>query len=98
MGRRRKHEPGRRTKLKARARRRQHQQEGAERKRLTPGQYGLRRAVGWGLVTAAVLIGVSHWLQHLGVFTILPHGLADLFVGYPAAAVLGVGGALVLSR
>jgi hypothetical protein len=56
-----------------------------------------RRWVGWGLVTAAVLIGVSHWLRHLGVFTILPHGLADLFIGYPAAAALGVGGALVLS-
>jgi hypothetical protein len=45
-----------------------------------------------------VVVGASHFLQHLGLFTILPHGSADLFIGYPAAVGLGIGGAVALSK
>ncbi len=51
----------------ARARETQLSQAEAERKKLTPEQHMRRRAFGWALVALAVVVGVSHWLAHLGV-------------------------------
>lgn len=79
------------------ARETQTAQRRAEKKRLTPGQYTMRRALGWGLVALAIIVGVSHWLAHLGVLY-EDRGLWDVTIGYPMAGVLGVAGAIVLSK
>ena len=70
----------------------------ADKKKLTPQQYARRRAIGWSMVGVAVVVGIQHWLQHLGVHEVLSPGLADLLIGYPTAGLLGIGGAIVLSK
>ncbi len=65
---------------------------------LTLGQYRRRRALGWGLVWLAVVVGVSHLLTHLGVWGFAKQGVMDLVAGYPMAVVLGIAGAIVLSK
>lgn len=73
------------------------QQEKAKVKKLTPQQYMRRRFFGWSLVALAVVVGVTHWLAHLGALY-QDTGLWDLTIGYPMAAVLGISGAVVLSK
>jgi hypothetical protein len=73
------------------------QRQTAEAKKLTPQQYMRRRFFGWTLVALGVLVGVTHWLAHLGVLY-EDTGLYDLTIGYPMAGVLGVAGAIVLSK
>lgn len=73
------------------------QQEKLEAKKLTPQQYMRRRFFGWALVALAVLAGVTHWLAHLGVLY-EDNGLYDLTIGYPMAGLLGIWGAIVLSK
>ena len=73
------------------------QQVRAETKKLTPQQYMRRRFVGWTLVALAVVVGVTHWLAHLGALY-EDTGLYDLTIGYPMAGLLGVWGAIVLSK
>jgi hypothetical protein len=72
-------------------------QQRAEKRMLTPAQYMRRRSFGWSLVALGVLIGVTHWLAHLGVLY-EDTGLWDLTIGYPTAALVGVLGAVVLSK
>ena len=81
-----------------RARQAQATQRQAEKKKLSYAQYRRRRVLGWSLVTLGVLLAVSHWLQHVQLYTLVPQGVADLLLGYPMAALLGVGGAMVLSK
>jgi hypothetical protein len=72
-------------------------QQKAEKKKLTPEQYARRRAFGWVLVALAVGVGASHWLAHLGILY-EDNALWDLTIGYPMAGLLGVAGAIVLSK
>lgn len=90
--------PQKRAKVRAqRARETQIAQQEAESKKLTVEQYMRRRAFGWTLVGLAVGIGVTHWLAHLGLlYEATP--MSDLLYGYPMAAVLGIGSAIVLSK
>lgn len=53
---------------------------------------------GWSLVALAVLVGFQHLLSHMGFFTLISRGWDDLVAGYPLAALLGIGGAIVLSK
>lgn len=69
----------------------------AEKKKLTPAQYTRRRALGWAIVAAGVIVAVTHWGAHLG-FLYEDTGLWDLTIGYPTAALLGIGGSIVLGR
>ena len=73
------------------------EQQIAEAKKLTPEQYVRRRVFGWTLVALAVVIGVTHWLAHLGVLY-EDTGLYDLTIGYPTAGLLGIAGAIVLGK
>jgi hypothetical protein len=73
------------------------QQQTGEAKKLTPQQYMRRRSFGWTLVALGVLVGVTHWLAHLGALY-EDTGLYDLTIGYPMAGALGVAGAIVLSK
>lgn len=90
--------PKKRKKSKERrARETQAAQQSAEKKKITPGQYMRRRALGWGLVALAIVVALSHWLAHLGVLY-EDKALWDLTIGFPMAGALGVAGAIVLSR
>lgn len=90
--------PHKRAKVREqRARQTQAAQVEAEAKKLTPEQYMRRRAAGWALVGVAVAIGVTHWLAHIGLIY-RATAMTDLTIGYPTAALLGIGAAIVLSR
>ncbi|TDT32985.1 hypothetical protein ACF3NT_02755 [Naumannella halotolerans] len=57
-----------------------------------------RRVAGWILVVLAVVMGITHWLAHLGWRPIpLAMGWQDLVLGYPAAGVLAVVGSIVIT-
>lgn len=48
------------------------------------------------LMSMGVLLGVTHLVEHFGVFTLYRSGVDDLLVGYPMAGVLFVAGAIRL--
>ena len=82
-----------------RARETQGAQRRAEvRRTVSYGRYRFRRIAGWSLVVLGVTMGVTHWLTHIQVWDFASQGVEDLLAGYPMAALLGVGGAVVLSR
>ena len=82
----------------ARARTTQRSQERAASRKVSPRADRARRTIGWVLVGLGLVVGVSHWLTHLGAWDFASQGIEDLVAGYPMAAVLGIGGAIVLSR
>ena len=82
----------------ARARQTQRDQERAASRRLSPRGQRARRTIGWVLVGLGAVIGVSHWLTHIGAWDFASQGIEDLVAGYPMAALLAIGGAIVLSR
>lgn len=73
-------------------------QEQAEAKKMTLEQYRRQRLFGWTLVGVGVSMAVSHWIQHLGVWELMSPGWSDLLIGYPMGGLLGVAGAIVLSK
>ncbi len=81
-----------------RARRTQSTQKDAEKRRHAMRSYRTRRVVGWSLVVVAVIVGVTHFLEHLGVFAFASPGVEDLVAGYPLAALLGVAGSIILTH
>jgi hypothetical protein len=81
-----------------RARETQAAQQQAERKRISPQTYRRRRILGWTLVALGVGVGLQHLGHHLGFYTLISEGWDDLVAGYPLAGLLGVVGAIVLSR
>ena len=82
----------------AQARETQAAQKQAEARKLSPAAYTRRRVLGWSVVALGVLIGVQHLMHHLGFFTLISPGWDDLVAGYPLAAILGIAGAILLSR
>ena len=80
------------------ARETQAAQRHAQKKKLTLAGYRRRRILGWSLVSLAIVVGVTHWLEHLGFFSFASSGVEDLVAGYPMAMLLGVAGAIVLSK
>lgn len=72
-------------------------QQKSEAKKLTPEQYMRRRAIGWALVALAVVVGVTHWLAHLGALY-EDKAIWDLTIGYPTAGILGIAGAILLTK
>ncbi len=50
------------------------------------------------LMVMGGLVGVSHGLEHAGVFTVYRLGLDDLIAGYPLAGLLIVFGLIKLPR
>lgn len=91
--------PRRRDKAaEARARETQAAQRAAESTKLTLAAYRRRRALGWTLVGLGVIVFVQHLIAHMGFFTLISPGWDDLVVGYPMAGLLGVAGAIVLTK
>lgn len=82
----------------ARARETRAAQRRAEEGKLTLPAYRRRRLLGWSLVTLGVIVGVQHFISHLGVFSLISPGVDDIVAGYPLAGLLGIAGAIVLSR
>lgn len=90
---------GQRTRARARARATQKAQTVAqERSQVTFSQYRRRRILGWTMAGTAVIVGVSHWLAHLGVWAFAKQGVMDVVAGYPMAVLLAIAAAIVLSR
>jgi hypothetical protein len=67
-------------------------------RQISPEAYRRRRVFGWSLVVLGVVVGVQHVMSHMGFFTLISRGWDDLAAGYPLAALLGIGGAIVLSK
>ena len=82
----------------ARVRETQAAQREAESKKMSPAAYRRRRILGWTLVVLAIVVGVTHLMEHLGLFEFASAGVEDLTAGYPLAGVLGIAGAIVLSK
>ncbi len=80
------------------ARETQAAQKQAEARKLSPAAYTRRRVLGWSVVSLGVLIGVQHVMHHMGFFTLISPGWDDLVAGYPLAGLLGIAGAILLSR
>lgn len=75
------------------------QRRAVERRKISHREYVFRRVSGWSLVGSGVAVGASHWLTHIQVWGgFASQGLMDLVAGYPMALLLGVGGAILLSR
>jgi hypothetical protein len=74
------------------------QQAEKHKKTMTLAAYRRRRVIGWTLVALGVVVGVQHLLHHMGFWTLVSPGVDDLIAGYPLAAILGVGGAILLSK
>ena len=55
-----------------------------------------RRWIARGLLVAAVLVAVSHALEHADAFRLLSPGWQDILIGYPTAGVLAVVGLMLL--
>lgn len=53
-----------------------------------------RRAVGWVLVGIGLVMAVVHMVAHLGRLSLV--GYQDLLAGYPMAAILVVGGTVLV--
>jgi hypothetical protein len=47
---------------------------------------------------AALVLGVSHWFGHLGMFGAQPPLWSDFFIGYPTAGLLLITGAIVAGQ
>ncbi|HEV8681378.1 MAG TPA: hypothetical protein VGS09_01190 [Actinomycetota bacterium] len=58
----------------ARARETRAAQRRAEEGQLTLPAYRRRRLLGWSLVTPGVIVGVQHFISHLGVFSLISPG------------------------
>jgi hypothetical protein len=71
-------------------------QQQAARRKLTPAAYMRRRWLAYGLFSLAVLVAVSHVVEHGGYLRLLSPGMEDLLIGYPTAGLLAVLGAIVL--
>lgn len=82
----------------ARARATQAAQRESDKRKLSPAQYGRRRALGWVLVGLGVAVFVQHLISHAGFFTLVSPGVDDVIAGYPLAGLLGLAGVLLLSR
>jgi hypothetical protein len=82
----------------ARARQTQGAQERAASRQVSPRAARVRRTIGWVLVGLGIVVGMSHWLTHIGAWDFASQGVEDLVAGYPMAALLAIGGAIVLSQ
>ena len=68
-----------------------------DRRRETWEKRRLKRRLAYVLMVLGALVGVSHVLEHMDVFEILPNPTAqDLLLGYPTAGLLIVVGLVLL--
>lgn len=74
------------------------QRRAEERRKISYRAHASRRFAGWALVGLGIVVGASHWLAHIQVWQFASQGVMDVVAGYPMAVVLGVGGAIVLSK
>lgn len=82
----------------AQARATQASQQQAEKSYVSLQSYQRRRVFGWTLVVLGIVVGVQHLIAHVGLWTLISPGWDDLVAGYPMAGVLGIAGAIVLSK
>ncbi|MBA3690073.1 MAG: hypothetical protein H0W82_01520 [Actinobacteria bacterium] len=56
----------------------------------------MERAESLARIIAGIVVGVSHVLDHFGLIKIFSPAFQDLFIGYPTAALLAIGGLMLL--
>lgn len=54
--------------------------------------------IGQALMVVGAVVGLIHLFAHLGVFGGQPPGIVDVLVGYPAAGLLMVAGAITAGQ
>jgi len=74
------------------------QEKARKRKQISLRAYRFRRAFGWSLVSLGIIVAVSHWLSHIQLWGFGSQGAMDLVAGYPMAGLLGISGAVILTR
>jgi len=74
------------------------QAKAANVKKQTPGAYRRRRILGWTFAGLAIIVFVTHLMEHLGFFAFASPGVEDLVAGYPLAAVLAITAAIILGK
>ncbi len=82
----------------ARARQTQVEQKKAEERKLSPAAYRRRRVFGRTLVVVAIIVGVTHLMEHMMIIKFASPGVEDLVAGFPMAGILGVAGAIILAK
>lgn len=71
----------------------------AEELRLAFARHRRTKVLGWSLLGLAVMVAVTHALDHGGAFHIFSdQGLEDLTIGYPTAGLLALGAAVLLGQ
>lgn len=74
-------------------------EERATEMRLAFARHRRTKVLGWSLLGLAVMVAVSHALDHGGAFHIFSNqGLEDLTVGYPMAGLLALGAVVLLGQ
>lgn len=57
-----------------------------------------RQSIAWSLIGAGGVVGLSHLLQHIGLYELMSPGMSDIFIGYPTAFVLVIFGVMRVAR
>lgn len=57
--------------------------------------HGRNQRIAYAMFALSAIIGISHFFEHFGTFTIVSAGVSDLFFGWPMAGVIVVAGAIV---
>lgn len=71
----------------------------AEELRLAFARYRRTKVLGWSLLGLAVMVALSHALDHGGAFHLFSdQGVEDLTIGYPTAGLLALGTVVLLGQ
>lgn len=73
------------------------QQAAAELRRALRGN-STRHMIAFVMFGVAGVIALAHFFEHFGAFTIVSQGFEDVFLGWPMAALIAFGGAIVYGR
>lgn len=90
-------QPKRRQKVqRSRSREAQLRQVEAQKRKLTPREYMVRRAMGWTLVGVGIAILATHLMEHMQFFTLFTQAVDGIW--YSMAGAFVIWGVIVLTK